>query len=353
MALTKHSKPRSRWKLLPLISVGALGVVLASTYGAKLLLEAKAVDSAERFIAAQPTSDKSDEEKVLILAKAVYQTVIEGRKTGDVPLLFRLRPYLSHQLLPEIIRIKSGAIEALYLHGVCDSATRRLNFVLEAAGYPATQFNIVSPTGGHTVTIAQLPSEQWVMLDPFYGVAPMWNGKLIGPQETQRLLRNGASPDKVWNIFASTSKLQFYRNFDRARMAQQGHTLKIQVVAKLEENASLILGKKDNSSADVKTAAIRLGWSPYWTYLGHRYDRGWERSIRFPQKTRVTFQLTSEVNTGFITSQVPPTKIQGNQLIYELEAGGVLHFRDGLAKRNWIDLKSYQDVDYILFEALN
>ena len=73
--------------------------------------------------------------------------------------------------------------------------------------------------------------------------------------------------------------------------------------------------------------------------------------LRFSQDTRVEIGLTEPVNTGFITTNTRP-RIEGNTLIYVVAAGESLVFVDGLAKRDWTKLQSYQDIDYILFEPV-
>ena len=89
--------------------------------------------------------------------------------------------------------------------------------------------------------------------------------------------------------------------------------------------------------------------TPYWHYLGHKYDRGWTRILKFAQDTRVEIGLTEPVDAGLITTDARP-RIDGDTLTLVVAAGESLAFVDGLAKRDWTRLKSYQDIDYILFE---
>jgi hypothetical protein len=72
---------------------------------------------------------------------------------------------------------------------------------------------------------------------------------------------------------------------------------------------------------------------------------------RWPQDTRMTIGLVEPLNEKFITTKLNPT-IQGKELIYEIAAGDSLFFYDGIARRDWIRLRSNQDVDYIRFEPL-
>lgn len=353
MPVISRSILHNKLALLSLIVLAMLGFGLAATYGVKRVVEEKAVNNAEDFIAAHTTAEMDDEEKVLRLAKAVYQANLDSQRSNVVPFLFHLRPYLEHKFMPELVRIKSGAIEVVYMEGLCDSAARRLVYVLDAAGYAATQLNIVSPDGGHSITLMKLPSGLSVMLDPYFGAASIWNGRMIGPSDTQRLMQQGVPSEKIWQPFGPEARLDFYKNFGRSSIAEQGQPLTIEVSVNLEKGESFSLGDNDNSPLDVSIAAAKRGWSPYWHYMGHRYDRGWERVMHFKHKMRVTFALTREVNKDFITSKTPPSAIHENLVIYKLNAGQVLHFRDAQAKRDWFSMKSFQDVDYILFEALD
>lgn len=53
----------------------------------------------------------------------------------------------------------------------------------------------------------------------------------------------------------------------------------------------------------------------------------------------------------FITSRRLPV-IRGRELVYEIAAGKTLRFEDGAAGYDWLRLRSYQDIDYMRFEAI-
>ena len=97
---------------------------------------------------------------------------------------------------------------------------------------------------------------------------------------------------------------------------------------------------------------IAHGLSSYWGYLGHRYDRSWQRVINFSQDTRMIIGLIDAPDERFVTTQMRPT-VSGNELIYEVPAGRSLRFVDGNAGRDWLRLRSYQEIDYIRFEPLH
>lgn len=255
--------------------------------------------------------------------------------------------------MPEIFQVKVGAIEAIYMEGLCDSAARRLNFILDTAGYPSNQFNMVSSNSGHSITKSTLPSGSAILIDSYHGVMSAWQGKLIGPKKTKELMDNGVSASDVWRSLGPEANLKFYQNFNRLSIAEEGQPLRIEVDVDMEDSKEISFGKIDGSLNDLESSFSKKNWAPYWTYLGHRYDRGFERILNFHQKTRVTFFLTRDVNEDFITSQMPPKKVQGNIIVYEIEKGRSLHFRDGLAKRDWLRLKSSQAVDKIVFRRID
>ncbi len=319
--------------------------------GTKLTIEARAYNASIEFIHNITNENMGADAKVYAIAKFVHESFINTKKADKTPFLFRLRPYLTNELLPKFMRIKEGAIDSMYVRGKCDSAARTLVHLLDVAGYRSWQFNYLSPRWAHTVVLVQLPYGQTVLFDPTYGVASLHKGRFISPEEAQELQKTGVSLKSIWHTFGDTSALKYYRDFDRAVMAKQGEKLKLEISVTLTDNEKIQLGEKNNDYRDVRGAASQRGWSRSWHYFGHRYDRKWERIIRFPQRTRITFVLTSYVNPKFITSQRDPI-ISGKKVIYEIEAGGLLHFRDGLAKRDWLRLNSYQDIDYILFERI-
>ncbi len=74
------------------------------------------------------------------------------------------------------------------------------------------------------------------------------------------------------------------------------------------------------------------------------------RSLRFDQDTRVVIGLMGTPVRKFITSRRPPV-IRGHELVYDMDAGEVLRFEDGRAGYDWLRLRSYQDIDYMSFEA--
>lgn len=334
------------------LSLIVLCIATLAIFGMKQAIEYVAHKKSNEFVSSVTDDSMDENERIYAIANGVYESFVKSKSSNNPPLLFRLRPYLTNELLPSFLRVKVGAIDSIYIFGKCDSAARTLVHLLNMAGYEAWQFNYMSPKWAHSVVLALLPSGQTALLDPTYGVASYFHGRLITPEKAQQLQASGTPLTKIWRKFGDPSALKYYSDFDQAVMARQGEALKLEITVDLSENEVIQLGKINNAFGDVLRDASQHGWSRSWHYLGHRYDRNWERAISFPQRTRVTFVMTEKARLQFLTSQIAPTKVDGKTIIFEIERGGTLHFRDWLSKRDWLTLKSYQDIDSIVFEEI-
>lgn len=352
---------RHRVRLLILSwALGALAaglvVALALAIAGKHALEARARAEARDFIAATGVAVDDKPALAVALTRRVHEIYRATPDSADPPLLMTLRPYLTHPMLPEPLRVEPGAIEALYLNGLCDSASRVLAFVLRQAGLDAWQMNLVMPLAVHTVVLAQDRAGDTFMLDPLHGVVPVRGGRLLGPDQAQAAARQGVPQEQLWQTLGPTADPAIYRQFAVAAFAKQNEPMTITVQVRLpqagETPGVVVLGEEDGASEDVASAAVRRGWTPYWHYLGSRYDREWTRVFRFAQDTRVTFVLTTPPDRRFLTSERRP-HIRGREVIYDIPAGDSLRLRDGLAGRSWLHFRSYQDVDYVRLEALS
>jgi hypothetical protein len=85
--------------------------------------------------------------------------------------------------------------------------------------------------------------------------------------------------------------------------------------------------------------------------MGSNYDRSWRRRLQFEQDTLVTIVLTEDVNPRFLNI-TPAPEIDGRTLTVRVGAGQTLDMIDGLARRDYLLFRSYQDVDQIRFAAV-
>ena len=268
-----------------------------------------------------------------ILQKSDHRWYVQDSLAKSPPLLWRLRPYLTHDYVPAIFRLPEGLIDTLYATGLCDSAARTLGYILEATGIQSSQLNIVNRfAGGHSVVLARFADGREAMLDPHYGIVPRLDGKLISASRALETSRKADLGGGIWHKVAPTSDDRFYEKFEYAVFSVQNTGMDIKVRVELTDDMPIALGQRDGDSEDVRRDGLAHGMTSYWIYLGHKYDRGWTRVLEFAQDTRVEIGLMEPVNAGFITTDARP-EIEGNTLVYVVAGGGSLAFVDGLAKR--------------------
>jgi len=294
--------------------------------------------------------DLGAERLTTLVHKAFIKSASYNTKT---PLLIRARPYLTHRFIPVTLRIQTGAIDTIFMSGHCDNASRTLAYILGTSGLLSQQLNIVSPSSAHSVVLVETSDGRRLYLDPEKAVIPRADNRILSPEEARNAMRSGLQLGDIWQQLVTSASLDFYANFHfpEAIFAVQGEPLHIEADVILTEEKSLTLGESNGLSGDVSHAAAKARLTPYWDYIGSRYDRSWMRSLHFHQNTRIIIGLTAPPVQKFITSQRLPI-IRGHELIYELDAGEVLRFEDGAAGYDWLRLRSYQDIDYIRFKVI-
>jgi hypothetical protein len=267
-------------------------------------------------------------------------------KNGRDNLLARIGRRLAHRFVPWPFRLDQNALDMAFLRGDCDSAARALIYLLSRHGIEAQQLNFVSPSSAHSATIAHI-GDRTLLLDSFFGVVPRYFGKILSPLEAKRHAGEGSIE---WLSLSESADKSFYQDFDNVRFARQGEPLVIESTIRLVATNGLTLGEADGNSADVGSSSSKLGLTPYWTYLGSRYDRAWVRVLNFPEDTIVRIKPVGPPEESLITTDVRPTIGSDGALTYTMKAGQTLRFIDGHAGYNWLRLRSYQDIDYIVFE---
>jgi len=316
-------------------AIEARGSAEARAYAADLDLAGAPAEAAQRLTA------------------RIFETYAAPSKGETLPILLRLRPFLSHRLLPGALRVDQGAIEAIHLNGHCDAAARSLAFVLRENGIPAAQVNLIGAAGeAHTIVRADLPGREPALLDPHTGLAPLHQGRLLGEAEAKRLQSDGAPAESVWRPLSDKARFNaVFRNFPDLAVVEQGDAFEWRRRLSLKERDRLALGALDGSAEDVGDAAGAAGLGVYWTYLGHRYDRGWTRSLVADHAMQITFHLLDDPRPGVITSDQSP-RIEGRRAVYRLAAGEALSLHDGRATISLTRLNSYVGVDAIVVERL-
>lgn len=343
------AKKKQKRHLLILVTCAAVAATLI-VFALKSYLEFQATSQTERIISRLTTESQTDEEFAEAATRYVYRALIRNSDERTTNWLLRLRPYLTHRFVPPPIRVRNGAIDLIYLDQFCDNASRALAFIIEEAGFDANQLNIITPGNTHTALLALSPKGKELLLDPYIGIVPVSNGHLLGPDEAQLLARQGVPVEQIWRQLEPRTKFpDFYRDFANAIYAKQGEPLEIISDVRLSDGVPLQLGAPDGSFEDVISDGNRARVTPYWHYIGNRYDRAWVRGLRFAQDTRVIFGLTETPNPKLITSTKNPI-IENRRLIYEMAKGQKLLFVDGAAGYDWLKFRSYQNVDFVRFE---
>lgn len=294
-----------------------------------------------------------DQNKVMtdedIIALTLYVFTHFERGDPSLNLALRLRPFVTNPRLPSALRYPEGGIEILNGYGLCDNASRMLAFLLKQKGIDSVQWNIVSNDDAHSALLVYMPDGRNVFVDPYFGYVAYdrRTQKLISAEEAKTRLLAGASLDDVFLSLTDDGHPKFYKSFAGSSMAAQGHALRLTAdIPLLKDGKSLVLGAINDSDEDVKHESGVYGMTPYWHYVGHKYNREWVRVLQAHENIRLEMVLVQNAENSVLTSDVPPG-IRGRSLIWDLTAGDKIVFQDGLAKISWSRMNSFIGVDQI------
>ena len=333
-----------------LIVLGLTGFILGVTYwcAVRYLITQKAIQKTSDIIEITTEAlpeQTNEEQKLIAITKHVFETFYH-KDPATIPL-YKLRPYITNKRLPEFIRLPDGVMETNIQQGFCDNASRMLAFVLEQEGFPSVQWNMVTNTSGHSTRLVTLSDdERKVFVDPFYGFVTVdQEGKLTDMETAKNRILDGDRFEDVFVALGANSDDRFYKNLNNMYMGAEGENLLIK--AKLPRlNEPLILGKIDGQYKDVKSEGGRNGLTPYWHYMGHKYNREWVRVLEAQQPVKIVMTLVEPVENGILIA-TPSPKVYQNTLIWELDKGEQLKLQDGLAQISLKRFNSYIDVDQI------
>ncbi|MBI2234235.1 MAG: hypothetical protein HYU57_04450 [Micavibrio aeruginosavorus] len=304
---------------------------------------------ADNLLQSRRSATSVDDDIALIAS--LYAARFEPRESG-FPLLWRLRPYLTNALLPGFIRLPEGAIETLYPMGWCDNAARGLKFVLAHGGYQSVQWNMMTPESAHSALSVSLPDGRRGLVDPFYQLAGWRDGRLVSAEDVQSALRSGKPRSATMKALGARYRPDFYDNIAMGFMGASGDKVRIAVTLP-DLNDVIEIGKRDGDADDVSSAAMALGLTPYWHYLGHRYSREWTRSFSAMRPVQVTFYLTeSLLSEVFPALATPPESVDDKMIVWAIKPGRPLVIEDGRARRSFTKMRSYSPVDQIVITPL-
>ncbi|MAQ71420.1 MAG: hypothetical protein CL565_04420 [Alphaproteobacteria bacterium] len=259
---------------------------------------------------------------------------------------------MSHEILPSFISLPHGTVELLLEQGECDNAARMMGYVLNKNNISSVQFNMLNGSSAHSALLVE-PNQNGFLVDPFYGVVtkPDHEGNvLLSPYEIKGKMSGKTSANTYFNLVSDSGKIDFYESFNEAIMSSAGEEMVIDVsLPELDDNRILKIGEINSDSNDVRGGARKLGMSPYWDYMGHKYNREWVRIISARENVSLTFVLTVEVDDKILISNKPPI-VDGRKMMWDLSKGERLIFRDGKAERSFTRMSSYIPVDQIVIE---
>jgi hypothetical protein len=227
--------------------------------------------------------------------------------------------------------------------GWCDGAAKDLQSILARFGIESKQVNMSLQYGGaHSAVVVNLDGKS-AYVDPFFGFAAIGaDGHLVGIDELLANLSDGKGvPASLRRIlfFADDRYYQWWHS-NQLYYSFQGSNMSLAFeIPKLKGRRKLNIGIANGSSGDVQTEGAVLGYTPYWNYLGSRYDATWTRSATATED--VIFEATAieNVKPENIDSDPPPSYIEGKRVGWRLAAGQTLMF-------NWGRVTGSQDVDY-------
>lgn len=335
-------------KLVSVIAFAATILVISSWLVLKQIITAQAENEAHSIIASayKNVTPETADDKIKAITTEIFNT-FEQQDPATISI-YKLRQYLTNKRLPAFLRLQEGVFEVLLKKGLCDNTARLLSFVLKQEGFSSIQWDMRTSRGGHAALLVSLPDKRNVYVDPLFGVVAVDNnGKLIHPDKAKKLVQSGRSLKKVFAPLGENSKYKFYKNFAMVSMNRADKPLTIETIIPEFQNA-LILGDINKNAQDVQSASAKHNMGTIWGYAGHKYNRHWVRTLKTDKPVRVVITLTSNVESGIITSD-PKPKINGKQMIWNLKAGDEIKFHDGLAKISFIRLNSYIDIDQIAF----
>lgn len=349
---TSMSRTKSQLKrivLLFLVALPLVGLGMASV-AARSIEMAGAWAVRDHIKRLKENPDPQD--ALLDIAEDIHLVFANSVDRDPPNLLLRLRPYLTNDLLPNVLRVEPGAIEALYLNGWCDNAARALMFVASEAGLEAHQLNIITPNAGHSILEIKRPSGEYVAIDPYYGVVAASGGELIPASEAFERTALGSPPSSVWHLNGANALHSFYANFTSVILARQGSGATIAIHAD-PASYPINLGHVDGNDDDVRSAGQSLGFTPYWNYLGNRYDRSWVRRLNVSVPSRVTIVTAGPLRDYAITANIPYESRSDSRLVYVVDAQMPLELVDGNAQRDWLSFRSWIPIDRISIEPLD
>jgi hypothetical protein len=233
--------------------------------------------------------------------------------------------------------------------GWCDEAAKSLQSVLSNFGIESEQLNMSLQYGGaHSALAVQIDNKS-VYVDPYFGFAAIGSdGHLVGIADLWANLSSGKGVPASLRRITLIADDEYYQKWHSNQLyySTTGSDISLAFeLPKLRGRPKFNIGIADGSSTDIRIEGEFLGYTPYWHYLGSRYDATWTRSATATED--VIFEATTieNVRPDNIDSDPPPSYIEGKHVGWRLAAGQTLMF-------HWGRVTGSQDVDYWTITAI-
>lgn len=335
--------------LFAAVICACMGAILTG-YTRQIIIN-KAQTKADLIIQ-KATKDKnlSDDEKIIAITTEIFKD-FHAKDPAEIPL-YKIRPIITNHRLPSFIALPNGVMETLMQKGYCDNAARMLAFVLKQDGFESVQWNMVSSNSAHSALLVTLNDGRKGLVDPFYGyVAVGKDGKLLPPDQAQSQVKSGIKYQEVFHPLSPNSNHNFYLDFHSMDMAAQGDELVLEATIPPLNSEPLVLGKIDGNDMDVKKAAMKNKLSPFWHYMGHKYNRQWTRMLKANEPVNVTIILVEPSQKNILIA-TPQPAVKNKTLSWNLNSGESIVFKDGDAGISLKKMNSYIGVDQIIFTPI-
>jgi hypothetical protein len=283
--------------------------------------------------------------------KKLTRWVFSEARSNDhavVSAIYEIIPYVSNRRIPKWLRVPRGAIESLFGDGQCDSDARTLKFMFTSLDIKSRQTDIVTQKSGHVVTSVSLHNGENAVVDPYFGLIAWDHDRPLDIYELRdRLVSGEKSTDVLQPVSKQAEIVDFYDGWDKqTAVGYQGRGLTIDFTLPMVA-APTRLGDPDGSSDDVVRAGMKIGISPYFAYIGSKYDRSWVRILRVPKPIQLKFVMVGDVDEELLGSIEPRPTVEGNSLAWNLSADTPLVFTSADAPVRFRASANSQAIDFI------
>lgn len=278
--------------------------------------------------------------RILVLLTSVLVVLV-----GAVTLTFPYIPYKKERLVLAAAFVVGLKYNTGKTGGWCDDAAKDLQSVLNYFGIESEQINMTLQYGGAHSALAVKLDGKSVFVDPYFGYAAVGSdGHLVEIGDLWANLTDGKGVSAAMRQIGLIASDAYYQRWyaNRLYYAVTGSDISLAFeIPKLGGRSNLTIGIADGSPEDVRRDGAVLGYTPYWTYLGVRYDSSWTRSATATEDVIFEATAVEDIRPANIKSEPPPSYIIGKRIGWHLAAGDTL-----ILYSNQEIAGDSQDVDY-------